>query len=274
MTGRTSTAVMARRAEPADSLDFFPTPPWATRAFCEHVLPQVWFGPDTFQCSAFDPACGEGHMAVALHDYFPTVHASDIFDYGFGHVADFLHPDFAWLDAADWYITNPPFNLALEFIQKALLLAKRGVAMLVRTQFQEGEERFRELFSKRPPQWIFQFVERVPMHKARWVINGKTATAYQWFVWLKHPSHRDLEMGTRFRWIPKSRVKLSRHDDWLNFGGCVDLAKTHPVMMEIERRASGYREPVLTLAQVRAEAEPPVAATLGDIAAQLQRRLI
>lgn len=35
----TSTAVMARRVEPADSLDFFPTPPWATRAFCEHVMP-------------------------------------------------------------------------------------------------------------------------------------------------------------------------------------------------------------------------------------------
>ena len=27
-----STAVMQRRIEPHDSLDFFPTPPWATRA--------------------------------------------------------------------------------------------------------------------------------------------------------------------------------------------------------------------------------------------------
>ena len=33
-----STAVMARRVEAPDSLDFFPTPPWATRALVEHVL--------------------------------------------------------------------------------------------------------------------------------------------------------------------------------------------------------------------------------------------
>ena len=32
MAQNTSTAVMARRAEAPDSLDFFPTPPWATRA--------------------------------------------------------------------------------------------------------------------------------------------------------------------------------------------------------------------------------------------------
>lgn len=32
-----SPAVAAQRSEPADSLDFFPTPPWATRAFVQHV---------------------------------------------------------------------------------------------------------------------------------------------------------------------------------------------------------------------------------------------
>ena len=33
-----SHAVMAQRTEPSDSQDFFPTPPWATRALMEHVL--------------------------------------------------------------------------------------------------------------------------------------------------------------------------------------------------------------------------------------------
>jgi hypothetical protein len=32
-----STSVMARRVEPPDSLDFFPAPPWATRALCEYL---------------------------------------------------------------------------------------------------------------------------------------------------------------------------------------------------------------------------------------------
>lgn len=35
MTANRSTAVMQRRVEPLDSLDDFPTPPWATRALCE-----------------------------------------------------------------------------------------------------------------------------------------------------------------------------------------------------------------------------------------------
>lgn len=38
MSQNVSTAVMQRRVEAPDSLDFFPTPPWATRALCEHVL--------------------------------------------------------------------------------------------------------------------------------------------------------------------------------------------------------------------------------------------
>ncbi len=266
---RTSTAVMARRVEPADSLDFFPTPPWATRAFCTHVLPA--FEPAPLQyLVAVDPACGEGHMALALEEYFGQVEASDIFDYGYGTVADFLHPDHPGYAQCDWIITNPPFNLAGDFIRQALKLARRGVAMLCRTQFQEGEDRHATIFAPHPPVAIAQYIERVPMHRGRWVVNGKSATAYEWFVWLKEPAgHR-----TAFQWIPKSRLVLSRHDDWLRFSGCMNLPKTHAAMVLAEElaRPKGYRPPALTLAEVRAEAEReqrPVPATLGDIAAAL-----
>ena len=52
----TSHAVMAQRAEAFDSLDDFPTPPWATRALIEHVLG----GRDQVaSLSCFEPACGE-----------------------------------------------------------------------------------------------------------------------------------------------------------------------------------------------------------------------
>ena len=34
MAQNTSHAVMSQRSEPLGSLDFFPTPPWATRALC------------------------------------------------------------------------------------------------------------------------------------------------------------------------------------------------------------------------------------------------
>lgn len=48
MSQNTSTAVMARRFQPADDLDFFPTPGWGTRALCEHLIDltgaTVWEG--------------------------------------------------------------------------------------------------------------------------------------------------------------------------------------------------------------------------------------
>lgn len=234
---------MSRRHEPADSLDYFPTPPWATRAFCEHVLPVLWSCPDACQGSVLDPACGEGHMALVLDEYFDTTLAADIHDYGFGTVQDFLHPDQPeHLRKVDWIITNPPFNLAAEFVQTALQRARRGVAMLLRAQFAEGQERYRRLFSRRPPQLIAQYVERVPMHRSRWVVNGTTATAYQWFCWRKDPEH---ELVTRTIWIPPCRQMLTRPDDWLAFGGCMDLPKSHKArkLMEATQEVSLLGEP-------------------------------
>lgn len=255
-----SVAVMARRVEPADSLDFFPTPPWATRALTRHVLPLAFPWPDLYAGTAWDPACGQGHMALALAETFGRVEASDIFDYGFGKVADFLHPDYAWRPA-DWIITNPPFNLGAEFVMKALELSRVGVAMLVRMQFLEGGDRYRALYGRRRfrPHLVGQFVERVPMHKGRWVINGSTATAYAWLVWLKHPPH-DAPTYPPFVWIePGQRKGLSLPDDWLNFGGCMDLPKTHPAMRLQD-------DPNYEL--------PRVEASLADIARELQGRLI
>lgn len=267
-----STAVMARRVEPADSLDYFPTAPWGTRALCEHVLPrfeQRDAATGLFPLMAADPACGEGHMALALREYFPLVSASDVFNYGFGGVTDFLHPDTS-LAPRDWIITNPPFNLGPEFVLAALDLARRGVAMLVRSAFLEGEGRFAKLYRRTPPHLIGQFIERLPMHRGRWVINGTTATSYCWLVWHK-ASPRPADPA--FTWIPKSRKPLSKPDDWLRFNGCVDVPKTHAVMKLIEqlKKPKVYREPVLTIAQVRAEMEREARtpATIGDIAREL-----
>ena len=65
-TQNKSHAVMAQRHEPTDSLDDFPTPPWATRALVEHVI-----GVDEVSSKkCLVPACGRGYMATALKPYF------------------------------------------------------------------------------------------------------------------------------------------------------------------------------------------------------------
>lgn len=228
-----STAVMHRRIEPAGSLDFFPTPPWGTRALLTHVLPHVWPWPDLFKGEAWDPCCGEGHMALVLDEAFAAVAASDIHDYGFGGVSDFLHPGCSipfGPQGPDWIVMNTPFNQTTAFILKALTIAQRGVAVLARTAIAEGQARYRDLFARRPPQLEAIFVERLPMHRGRYVVGprSKTATSYAWFVWLARPPH-DWQ-ATRKIWIPPCRTALTKPDDWLKFGACEDLPKDHKVL--------------------------------------------
>jgi hypothetical protein len=78
-------AVMASRKQPVEDLDFSPTPPWATRALIERVLPVLNISRASLAAATLhEPACGEGHMAEVLREYFPTVAATDIHDYGYG----------------------------------------------------------------------------------------------------------------------------------------------------------------------------------------------
>lgn len=204
-----SPAVAAQRAEPADSLDFFPTPPWATRAFVQHVaLPLL----GARICDhVLEPACGEGHMAAPLAETFVSVAASDVHDYGYGGVRDFVLDSPAGFDPADWIITNPPFNQAVTFAWTALAMARRGVALLVRTQWLHTEERYR-LFSKHEPSLIAYYVERVPMHRGRWEPDGDTMTDYCWVCWSQALAPRAP------LWIPPGqRKRLTRPADAARF---------------------------------------------------------
>lgn len=211
-------AVMARRHEPDDSLDYFPTPPWATRAFLLHAMPLVQPGP-LRDLTVWEPACGEGHMAAVLGEepWFGRVIATDVFDYGYGGVRDFLGLEAAPMPKADWIITNPPFNLAELFLDRALERARLGVAFLLRTVFEEGAERYARIYAQRPPTHKFVSAERIPMTRGRWLPNAKTMTAYAWFVWVK--ADVGCEPFTKQAWIPPGqRGPLTRDDDAARFG--------------------------------------------------------
>jgi hypothetical protein len=218
MTQNTSSAVMQRRSEPHDSLDDFPTPPWATRALCEWLIDrQIEWSPfarhvlDGRSCR--EPAANRGHMARPLGEYFHHVEASDIHDYGVGFpVRDYLFgppPEFV-----DWTITNPPFRLAEPFIARALATSTQGVAMIVRSAFLEGVGRFERLFSDRPPSHVLQFTERVVMHKGRLSATGSTATAYCWLVWLQPAPREHGVRQTELHWIAPCRKRLERAGDY------------------------------------------------------------
>jgi len=197
---------MAQRVEPMDSADDFPTPPWATRALIEHVL----IGKLSLrQMICLEPACGAGHMAKALKEYFGEVRSADAFDYGYGEVRDFLTYSYE-TGAVDWVITNPPFRLAEQFVLRALCLARKGVAILARTVFLESVGRYESIFRECPPTKFAQFVERVPMVKGRLDVKATTATGYAWLVWEK-----DTVAFPRLMWVPPCRRQLERNSDYL-----------------------------------------------------------
>lgn len=195
---------MAQRTEPKDSPDDFPTPPWATRALLEHVIAK----PNLAQMSCLEPACGAGHMAKVLKEYFGKVHAADAYAYGYGPIRDFLEYPYE-TNAVDWVITNPPFRLAEDFVLRAHRVARLGVAILARTVFLESVGRFEAIFAETPPTKFAQFVERVPMVRGRLDIKATTATGYAWLVWEKNA-----RSTPRLMWVPPCRRKLERPGDY------------------------------------------------------------
>jgi hypothetical protein len=212
MTQNTSSAVMQQRGTSAvKSLDFFPTPPWAARAGGELIAEL-----DPAARSCWEPACGAGHMAWGLADYFAGgVYSSDIHAYGAGDVLDFLGPRLPD-PGVDWIVTNPPFVAGEAFARTAFALARRGVALLLRVAFLEGAGRFRLLYGPDMPLAVCApFAERVPMVAGRWDPAASSATCYAWFVWLKD---RPAAAGPRLMGIPPgTRARLSRRADLVRF---------------------------------------------------------
>lgn len=222
MTGpNTSTAVMQRRVEPHDSLDDFPTPPWGTRALITHVLLPIFKNMSRFKVK--EPAANRGYMARALQEYFGRVFASDVHDYGAGYpVRDFLFPG-ADIPSAEFCITNPPFKLGSEFILKTFEdPAWLCTAVLVRSAFLEGNDRYESLYLPNPPTIYAQFVERIILTKGivrdpaklywddeaqKWR-RPSTATSYCWLVWIKDEPPRPT------MWIPPCRRQLERAGDY------------------------------------------------------------
>lgn len=219
-------AVMEQRTEPHDSLDDFPTPPWATRALIEHVIAPIYARTTEVarmklrRMSVREPCANRGYMVRPLAEYFGAVFASDIFDYGFGYPQlDYLFP--GDMSPAHWSIFNPPFKLGMQFILKSFETPGwAGTAAIVRTSFQEGGHRYVKLFRDNPPTVVAQSVERIVMHKGivrdpnelYW--DGKewrrpsTATSYCWLVWMKDvPRMPNL-------WIPPCRRDLERPGDY------------------------------------------------------------
>lgn len=172
--------------------DFFVTHPDSVRALLEveHLGGTIW-----------EPAAGDGTMAAVLRTGtgVNSVICSDVVNRG---CPELILKDFLSTPAiigVDHIVTNPPYELAEEFVAKALELDPPGkVAMFLRLAFLEGKGRRERLFTVRPPARIWVFSSRQPLRR-----NGgpwqSGLIAFAWFVWSRD---RVPFGGTRLGWLP------------------------------------------------------------------------
>lgn len=145
--------------------DLYETPAWATEALLPHLPAGI--------SSVLEPACASGKMVAVLQVAGYQVYSSDI-----SQGVDFL--DQTREDGLfDAVITNPPYELAREFIEKSLTIAD-CVAMLLRTDYDHAKTRA-FLFAGCP-----EFAKKVVLTKRiKWFEDSKGQPSFNhaWFIW-------------------------------------------------------------------------------------------
>lgn len=144
--------------------------------------------------NVWESCCGRGDLSERLKDFGHFVYSSDLINRGYGdETKDF----FAFKTAPSvlgndfCILTNPPYKFACEIVKHSLNLLPNNCysIMFLKTTFLEGKKRYDELFSKTPPKYVFQFVNRIfcakngDFDKARTV--GGSAVSYCFIVWEK-----------------------------------------------------------------------------------------
>lgn len=170
--------------------DYYATPFNATEALLNALNES---GETLSSDSILEPSAGEGHIVKVLKDFYPynEIVANDIayrgsrlgIDVNGG--IDFLN--YEPHRKYDTVITNPPFALAQEFIEKALTLTNRRVIMFAKIQLLEGDKR-RKMFDNSPLKYVYVFSKRVnPLRNGEATDeNGKpwaSTMCFAWFVW-------------------------------------------------------------------------------------------
>lgn len=135
-----------------------------------------------------EPSCWEWHLARVFENKF-EVKATDLIDrqHWVGGV-DFMKQSEPW----HWsIITNPPYSIAKDYIEKAISLVEVGaeIIMFLKIQFLEWKAR-KKFFAKHPPKVIYVSASRIKCAKnGNFADTWSSAVAYgryvreKWYKW-------------------------------------------------------------------------------------------
>lgn len=172
--------------------DYYATNPADTQEFLDTIKTDY----NLNSAKILEPAAGQGHISKVLLDNYPNseIISTDLVSresidnrVKIQGGQDFLNHDYKD-EKFDFVITNPPFALAKEFIDKSLNVSDH-VMMFAKLQFLEGKAR-RDWFKTVPLKYVYVY-----SHRANPWRNGKSTDengrkwsstmAFAWYVFDK-----------------------------------------------------------------------------------------
>lgn len=153
-------------ADERQERDFYPTPTEVTKAL---IAAETFYGP------IVEPACGDGAMGKVFEAMGLPVQASDIHPLGYGTRRDFF--DIESIDPDASIVTNPPFDLAADFIAHGLSLKPRKLCLVLKATYWHAASRG-GLFQKSRPAAVYPLLWRPDF-----LGKGRPTMDVCWTVW-------------------------------------------------------------------------------------------
>lgn len=168
--------------------DFYPTPYEGTESLMPVVNTLLEPG-----AKIWEPCCGDLDMTRVLEWHGYEVTSTDLRHTGQGIGGiDFLNDNmeeaYGWLPDPDMIVMNPPFSLALEFIEKALSYTP-NVACLVKIDYWNAISRL-PLFEKHRPTFFLPLTWRLAFLKKE--RGNSPLMNCAWVVWTEQNEFGDV----------------------------------------------------------------------------------
>ena len=153
--------------------DFYPTPPEVTNSLLNHI--------DISNENIWEPCAGDGAMVDVIKKYTSkNIYASDLSPQRNDiHTFDFLSGIPSQIDTSYMIITNPPFKISAQIIEKSFEHGFTKLALLLKSTYYHASSRT-ELFEKYRPTKI------LPLNwRPDFLGLGSPTMEVSWFYWDK-----------------------------------------------------------------------------------------
>jgi len=171
--------------------DFYQTPYSMTEQLLEI---------ECFNGSILEPCSGDGAILSVINKEYDLVFSNEVRN---SYEFDFIKEEFVRVDNI---ITNPPFSLAFEFIEKSKSIYNKKIAMLLPLSYLHGQKRYDEkIFNELKSINVFT---RYPLLTDTIRSDGKYNTgmiAYAWYIWEKGYNEKPV-----INWINNQKFVLKK----------------------------------------------------------------